>query len=212
MLEIDEETKNNAREMLSPIDDTVKVYLYSTKDHCLYCNETVELVTIVCDLNDYVKLEVCSCELDDERSKKHGVDRHPAIVIEGKNKGKIRFFGIPSGYEFASLIRSLLTANGKIELSEATIEKVKGFTKPVHMQVFVTPTCPYCPQSVILAHEFASVSELITADMVEAMEHQELSMKYEVRGVPKTIINETIHAEGAMSEQMILEKLLESQK
>jgi len=80
------------------------------------------------------------------------------------------------------------------------------------MQVFVTPTCPYCPQSVILAHELAVVSELITADMVEAMEYQELSIKYEVRGVPKTVINETIHAEGAMSEHMILEKLLETQK
>jgi glutaredoxin-like protein len=212
MIEIDEKTKDSAREMLSAIDDTVKVYLYSTEDHCLYCNETIELATIVCDLNDHVELEVCSCELDDERAIRHGVDRHPAIVIEGKNKGKIRFFGIPSGYEFTSFIRSLLAGNGKVELSEATIEKVKGFTKPVHMQVFVTPTCPYCPQSVILAHELASVSELITADMVEAMENQELSMKYEVRGVPKTIINETIQAEGAMSEQMILEKLLETQK
>jgi len=212
MIEIDEKTKDNAREMLARIDDTVKVYLYSTEDHCLYCNETIELAKIVCDLNDFVELEECSCELDDERSKRHGVDKHPAIIVEGKNKGKIRFFGVPSGYEFTSFIRSLLAANGKIELSEETIKKVKGFTKPVHMQVFVTPTCPYCPQSVILAHELAVVSELITADMVEAMEYQELSIKYEVRGVPKTVINETIHAEGAMSEHMILEKLLETQK
>ena len=212
MLEIDEETKNSVREMLKVIDKKVKVYLYSTEDHCLYCNETIELATIVCGLSDFVELEVCSCELTDERAKKHGVDRHPAIIVEGKNKGKIRFFGIPSGYEFTSFVRSLLAAYGKIELSEETIKIVQGFTKPVHMQVFVTPTCPYCPQSVILAHELATVSELITADMVEAMENQELSMKYEVRGVPKTIINETIHAEGAMSEQMILAKLLETQK
>ena len=83
-------------------------------------------------------------------------------------------------------------------------------TEPVHFQVFVTPTCPYCPQAVRLAHKFAMESELITADMVEAVEFPQLANKYAVHGVPRTIINETVHQEGAAPEPLMLAKLLEA--
>jgi hypothetical protein len=75
------------------------------------------------------------------------------------------------------------------------------------LQVFVTPTCPYCPPAVILAHKLAMESDLIRADMVEATEFPHLSMKYAVMGVPRTVINEDIHIEGAVLEAMLLEKL-----
>ena len=45
-------------------------------------------------------------------------------------------------------------------------------SKPVHIQVFVTLTCPYCPMAVQLAHEMAMESPLITSDMVEATEFE----------------------------------------
>ena len=50
-------------------------------------------------------------------------------------------------------------------------------------------------------------SDLIRADMVEATEFPHLSMKYDVMGVPRTVINEDIHIEGAVPEAMLLEKL-----
>jgi glutaredoxin len=82
----------------------------------------------------------------------------------------------------------------------------------VHFQVFVTPTCPYCPQAVRLAHKLAIESDLIRADMVEAIEFPQLSNKYHVHGVPRTVINETVHQEGAAPEPMLLAKLLEAVK
>jgi glutaredoxin len=61
--------------------------------------------------------------------------------------------------------------------------------KPIHLQVFVTPTCPYCPQAVILAHRMALESENVYADMVEATEFPELAERFQVSGVPQTTIN-----------------------
>jgi glutaredoxin len=58
------------------------------------------------------------------------------------------------------------------------------------MQVFVTPTCPYCPQAVVLAHQFAMESDLVSAEMVEATEFPALSKRFNVSGVPQTTINE----------------------
>ena len=60
----------------------------------------------------------------------------------------------------------------------------------------------------LLAHKLAMASELVTADMVEAMEFPHLANKYDVYGVPRTVINELIHIEGAIPEDMLMEELM----
>lgn len=61
-----------------------------------------------------------------------------------------------------------------------------------------------------LAHQLALESELIRADMVEAIEFPHLSMKYSVHGVPRTVINEKTHIEGAVPEPMLMARLKEA--
>ena len=61
----------------------------------------------------------------------------------------------------------------------------------------------------MLAHRLAMESEWITADMVEATEFPHLANKYEVYGVPRTVINETIHIEGAVPEPALVDKLMQ---
>lgn len=74
----------------------------------------------------------------------------------------------------------------------------------------VTLTCPYCPQAVSLAHQVAIASPHVRADMVEAVEFPELAIRYQVMGVPRTVINERVHIEGAAPEPMVLGKLREA--
>jgi glutaredoxin-like protein len=139
-----------------------------------------------------------------------GIDKIPAIAIIGAEDYGVRFYGIPSGYEFTSLLLAIkAVAAGKPELSEEGLQALAELTEPIHMQVFVTPTCPYCPGSVVLAHQMAIASPMVRADMVEATEFPHLSIKYQVMGVPRTVINETTHIEGLASEPMVLEKLEE---
>ena len=73
-------------------------------------------------------------------------------------------------------------------------------TSPLDIQVFVTPTCPHCPRAVTLAHRMAVESPLIRATCVEATEFMDLSRKFRVTGVPKTIVNESIEILGALPE------------
>jgi predicted DsbA family dithiol-disulfide isomerase len=61
---------------------------------------------------------------------------------------------------------------------------------------------------VVLAHKLAIASKWITADMVEASEFPHLANKYQVYGVPRTVINEVIHIEGAAPEQMLMTDLM----
>jgi predicted DsbA family dithiol-disulfide isomerase len=61
---------------------------------------------------------------------------------------------------------------------------------------------------VVLAHRLAMESDWVRADMVEATEFPHLANKYDVYGVPRTVINETIYVEGAVPEPMLVNELL----
>ena len=75
--------------------------------------------------------------------------------------------------------------------------------------VFVTPTCPYCPQAVLLAHQMAMESPMIEAEMIEAMEFSDLSNRYNVSGVPQTTINYGAGTVvGAVPESHLLAEIL----
>ena len=142
------------------------------------------------------------------------MDKIPALAVtrggaEPKDYG-IRLYGIPSGYEFATLIEDIkLVSRGRADLAAPTQQALAQLTKPVHIQVYVTPTCPYCPRAVVLAHRLALASDLVTADMVEASEFPHLANRYQVYGVPRTVIEDVIHIEGAVPEAQVVSRLLQ---
>ncbi len=210
---IEEKILNEIKQMFDGLTSNVTLHMFTSKNHCLLCNETLSLAEQVAKQSDKVILDHCECDtLDDEKAKKWKIERHPAIAVEGLGKGLVRFYGIPSGYEFGSLIESIIMAGTEkpSDLEPEIIEEIQKIEKPVHLQVFVTPTCPYCPRAVLNAFKFAMLNENITADMVEATEFQELSMKYRVQGVPKTVINDNWDVVGAVPESMLLAKVKEA--
>ncbi len=199
----------------SALTDPVKIIVFTQKFECQYCAETRMIAEEVASLSDKISVEVYDFEADAEIAAEYNIDKIPATVImRGGDQPKdygIRLFGIPSGYEFSTFIEDIvMVSKGESGLSAETKAWVANLTEPVHMQVFITPTCPYCPRAVILAHQLAMESDLIHSDMVEAIEFPHLSNKYHVQGVPRTVINETVHMEGAAPEMMLLGKLKEA--
>jgi glutaredoxin-like protein len=148
-------------------------------------------------------------EKDKDIVKKYGINKVPAIKVIGKRENGITFYGIPSGYEFMSLVEAIENVSkDEAKLSKKTKEILSTINKQVHIQVFVTPTCPYCPLSVKLSHNMALESKYIKADMIEVLEFPELGEKYSVEGVPKTVINDKVELEGAYPEDHFIEHLL----
>ena len=176
---------------------------------CLFCKETRKLLEEVSSLSDKIELVINDFVADKEKADEYGIDKIPALAILGKEDYGIRFFGIPSGYEYASLIEAIIdVSKEKTSLSQKTIEAIEKINNDIHIQVFVTPTCPYCTMAVRLGHQFALESPRIKSDMVESTEFPHLAQKYNVFGVPKTVINETISVEGALPEESFLENVL----
>jgi thiol-disulfide isomerase/thioredoxin len=135
--------------------------------------------------------------------------RSALATLEGATT--VRFLGQPGGYEFSTLVADIVdVSRGGTSLKQATRDAVRGIDVPVHVQVFVTPNCPYCPPAARVAHQFAMENPLILAEVIEANEFHDLSERYAVRTVPKTIINDRIEFVGSLSEAKMLEAVLEA--
>ena len=193
------------------LDKPVKLLFFTQTMSCQFCKETEQVLTELADLADKITLETYNFITDQEVAKRYGIDKIPATVVMSDVDYGIRFYGIPSGYEFTSLIEDIIdVSQGSASLAPETLEQLAKIEQPVHLQVFVTPTCPYCPTAVRLAHSLAMASEQIRADMVESIEFPQLANKYHVHGVPKTVINEHTSQEGAAPEPLLVARVLQA--
>jgi len=211
VVEMDDATKEQVIELFSGIIDNVTIHLF-VKDHdCLYCNDVHDMVDQVAELSEKISVVEHKGPLDSPDAKEMGVEKTPAIVLHGKKPYNVKFYGIPAGHEFAALIGSIIdVSTGTAPLPTDVIEDIASIDKPVNIKVFVTPQCPYCPNMTRLAHQAAIINPLISAEMIESLEFQEETAKYEVFGVPKTIINETTSLEGMAPVEMFIDKLFEA--
>jgi alkyl hydroperoxide reductase subunit AhpF len=105
------------------------------------CHQNEMLVREVAALSDQLSVEVLNLAIDRDRAAAYGVDQVPAIVVEGARDYGIRFFGIPSGYEFSNLIDAIIVAStGEPALTDATMATLAGLESDVDIKVFSTPT------------------------------------------------------------------------
>lgn len=208
---LDDKVLGDVKNALQHMQRKVTLKLFTQAFECGYCKETHQLLEDLITTNPLLNLEVYQFETDHEVVEKFGIDKIPAIAVVGERDYGIRFYGIPAGYEFSSLLSAiLLVSTGLVKISDGGKKFLAEINKPVHLQVFVTPTCPYCPQAVILAHQMAYYSDMVRADMVEISEFPHLAQRYYVQGVPRTTINELWYQEGAAPESMIIAKIREA--
>ena len=207
---LDDNTKKSVEKKFEEIKDEVKL-VYFSKKGCETCPHIEELLDEIAGLSDKLKIEKYSFEKNADKVKEFGVENAPVIFFNGKKN--ISFFGIPSGYEFTAFLQDIVdVSNGEPQIAGDLKEKIKAIDFPVHFKVFVTPTCPYCSGAAKVAHDFAMLNDKIKGEVYEVMEFQELGGKYNVSGVPKTVINETIEMVGSYPPDAVLKKIMEAKK
>lgn len=212
---LDTQTSEQIRQAFDEIKEPVQVLLFTSSKNCDYCNETKQLLEEVIELNGKIALSVHDIDQETDLARRYSVTNIPGIVIaardeqEVKNLG-IQFSGIPSGHEFSTLITDILMVSRRDSgLDAKTREYLQNLNEPLLLQVFVTPTCPYCPRAVLLAHQMAMENpQMIIAEGVEATEFPELANRFNVRGVPQTVINSGAGmVVGAVPEQNLLAQI-----
>ena len=206
---LSEHEREHIVETLGELERNVKLVFFTQDFECESCRQTHELLNELADLSDKMSLRVYDFIEDKEFVAKYQIDKIPALAVEGEKDYGIRYFGTPAGYEFAALLENIRdVSTGTVDLSQETVEELQEINSLIHIQVFVTPTCPYCPRAVRTAHKLAQANDWIQADMISAVEFPHLANKYDVFSVPKVIINEGIEFEGALPEKHFVQHVL----
>jgi glutaredoxin-like protein len=126
-----------AKELAAP----VKLLFFTQELECETCQITRQLAEEVAALSDKIELVTYNFAVDKEPVAKYGIDKIPALVIAGDKDYGLRYYGVPSGYEFTSLIEDIVDVSRRSNrLSPKTKEALQKVANPVHIQVFVTPT------------------------------------------------------------------------
>ena len=191
------------------LDNPVKIVMFTQEIECGSCNSTREIIQEIATLNGKISVEVYDFVADAAKAKEYGVDKIPALAIIGKKDYGVRIYGLPYGYELQTLIDAIINVSkGKTDLSDKTKQILADVKSPVHIQVFVSLTCPHCPVAAAVAHKLAIESDMVKADVISTTEFPDLAMKYNVIGVPKVVINEKVEFVGAFNEDLFAENVL----
>ena len=215
---------NNVKNELSKLKEKVVLKLFTdfkTQDDgtkkriCMACEGTHNLLKTLSDLSGgKLDFEEVSTEENVEETERYNVQRIPAILfVNEKGKEIIRYSANPSGSEFVPFLNSIQYFSGVrpyyTDQIQTNLEKIPKS----NMKIFITPTCPYCPQTVPVLTLFAIVSEgKVSAEVIDVDLNPDIAMRYQVQGVPHTVINEKENIYGMFTPQDLLDKLTKGQR
>lgn len=138
---IGDEDALEIRERLKAMASPVKLVHFTQELNLEYGVEARQLVEEVAALSEKLSVEVCNFLLDKEKVAEYGIDKVPATVVRNEKDFGIRFYGIPAGYEFATLLDAIVSVStGTSGLDEKSKERIAEISQPIHLEVFVTPT------------------------------------------------------------------------
>ena len=215
---------NNIKNELSKIKNKVVLKIFTDyktledgtkKRTCMACEGTHNLLKTLSELsNGKLFYDELSIEENQEETERYKVERIPAILFVNENgKEIIRYSANPSGSEFVPFLNSIQYFSGVRPYYTDQIQTHLKKIAKSNMKIFITPTCPYCPATVPVVTLFAIVSKgKITAEVIDVNLNPDIAMKYQVQGVPHTIVNEKEHIYGMFSPQDLLDKLTKGQR
>ncbi len=213
MAYLSKEDQEYLKEIFNGLDRSVRLIYFTSQVGCDYCDATRELLSELANLSDNVVLEINDITEKRSKAEQYGIDLVPGLVVANDKDYGIRYFGVPGGHEFSSLIAAMLdVSKGSTGLSAETKSALEKLEEPVHIKVFITLMCPHCPRAVRIAHQLAMESELIRGDMIEAQEFPQLVNQYDVGAVPKVVVNDAVEFEGALPEAAYLEQVLRAER
>lgn len=213
---LNDKIRSEVKDTFKNLKNPVKLIVFTRDDSiavpgvdCHTCRDNQLLITEIAELSDKISVQFYDFLQDTEQVKEYHVTKIPLTIVQGEKDFGIRLYGIPAGHEFATLLNAIqIVSSVDSGLSQGTKDRLKTLSKPVHIQVFVTLSCPYCAPAASLGHRMALESEHIKADMINAQEFPDLAQKYNVYAVPKVVINESTQFEGALPEQAFVEKIM----
>lgn len=211
---IDEESKTILKKKFEKeMKRTVDMYVF-INDKDQYDKITREIAEELSQLSDKISVKFFTTTSEEADKYKVDAERSPTILIDPENYN-IKYTGAPLGLEFKAFIDTIImVSQDRIDIPSNLVDELKQIKKDILIQVYITPTCPYCPISVENANKMAMVTKKITAECVEATRNMDLATKFNVSGVPQQVINLDINAisVGALPIEQLIKQVIDYDK
>jgi len=206
---LSEPVRKKAAELLTKVPNPVRLVVFTQEMECQFCREARDIVQELAGLSDKLSVETYDLVKDSAKAAEFHVDKVPAICIIGDKDYGIRYYGVPAGFEFSTLL-GLVELVGRRDsgLGPETRAKLAGLTSTLDIQLFVTLTCPACPVAAGMAGRLALESDKLTLSIVDATEFPQLAGLYSVAAVPKMVVNRSYSFEGALPEEKFIEEVI----
>lgn len=198
-------------QILADLPQAVHLLLFITPFDDDYGYLVYDLLLGLVSLDTRLHLEVHNTPTDFILALQLGLSGFPAILVSNAagDTANIRFYGLPSGYIFTTLLEAILQVGGATAISLRTETRafLACLSNPIHIQIFVTADDEHCPATVVLAHAFAYVSPALVVDTIEVRAFPELIEQHGVTQTPTVVIDKQVVFSGAVTEAELLWQL-----
>jgi len=188
----------------------IPLYLFTAKGHDdVFTHANREVIRAFRELS--TKITLREYDLNHELARKWNVTHSPTLVI-APDDYSIHWLGAPMGEEARTFLEILILVGlGKSQLSDQSLKVIRKIDSSRHIKIFVSPTCPYCPQQAINAVKAAiEMPQMISLEIIDIQSEPDLAHQYSAQSVPQAFANDVLIGQGAQPEEVFilsLEKL-----
>jgi len=198
---------NQLRATFAQMPNTIPLLLFTEKSRDdVFAQANRQVIRAFRELTDKITLH--EYDLSHEKARQHNVTVSPTLVI-APDQYNIRWIGAPMGEEARTFLELLLlVGSGNSNASEQSLKVLERIDAPRHVKVFISPSCPYCPQEAVNGAKAAVARpDLISLELIDIQCRPDIAQQYAAQSVPVAYANETLIGQGAQAEEVFMSSL-----
>lgn len=178
---------------------------------CPTCDQTRQLMEEVASASPRIDLEVHDFFADAATVQAMSVARIPAILLGDEDRPRMAFYGAPLGHQMAGLIETIRSVSrGVSPLQNGTRRMLRQVTRPVHLQVIVTPEEETGARAIHTAFAMTRENPSISADAVQIRDFPPLARSLGVTSIPLVLVNDYYRLPAPVTEEKLLEQVMQA--
>ena len=174
--------------------------------------ELTDFANTLAQTNPKIKVDVQKAEDGkNQRMRELHIEHWPCLVLAKGDFTRIRYYGIPAGYEIPSLVDAIVELSSmRTTLSPKARSALATVRRKANIKIFILTTCQFCPTVARHAYRGAIESPRVTAEIIDSQMFPDLATRHSVMGVPKIILNDNLDITGAITDVEFFDRLRDS--